>query len=115
MRLIDADELKRRILHERDKIPFYLPGATYEFGIRKPNHHGNSMRGGIRKALRCMEQCPTIKAKLGQWEDFCRGKMCCCSVCKAEFDNTCNAIHEEWKFCPNCGNPMTVEVQNEID
>ena len=60
MRLIDANELKQRILAERDKIPFTLPGATYEFGIAKPNHHGNSMRGGIRKALRCMEQCKTM-------------------------------------------------------
>ena len=62
MRLIDADELKRAILFERDKIPFKLPGATYELGICKPNHHGNSMRGGIRKALRCMEQCKTVDA-----------------------------------------------------
>lgn len=61
-RYIDADELKRRILFERDKIPFTLPGATYEFGIAKPNQHGNSMRGGIRKALRCMEQCKTVDA-----------------------------------------------------
>ena len=62
MRLIDADMLKRLILAERDKIPRTLPGAIYEFGIAKPNHHGNSMRGGIRKALRCMEQCKTIDA-----------------------------------------------------
>ena len=62
MRLIDANELKQRILVERDKIPFTLPSATYEFGIAKPNHHGNSMRSGIRKALRCMEQCKTVDA-----------------------------------------------------
>lgn len=61
-RFIDANELKQRILVERDKIPFTLPAATYEFGIAKPNHHGNSMRGGIRKALRCMEQCKTVDA-----------------------------------------------------
>ena len=42
----------------------------------------------------------------GRWEDFCRGKMCCCSVCKAEFDNTCNEIHGEWHYCPNCGADM---------
>lgn len=57
MRLINAFELKQRILEERDKIPLTLPGSVYEFGIEKPNHYGNAMRGGIRKALRCMEQC----------------------------------------------------------
>ena len=45
----------------------------------------------------------------GQWEDLCRGKMCCCSVFKTEFDNTCNCIHEEWMFCPNCGAKMDSE------
>ena len=62
MRLIDADELKKRILVERGKIPLSCPGASYEFYISKPYQHGNSMRGGIRKALRCMEQCKTVNA-----------------------------------------------------
>jgi hypothetical protein len=61
-RLIDANELKQRILAERDKIPHELPSAVYEFGIPKPNHHGDSMRGGIRKALRCLEQCKKVDA-----------------------------------------------------
>lgn len=59
-RLINYFELKQRILEERDKIPKTLPSAIYEFGIEKPNHHGNSMRGGIRIALRCLEQCQTV-------------------------------------------------------
>jgi hypothetical protein len=59
-RLINYFELKQRILEERDKIPRTLPGAYYELGIEKPNHHGNSMRGGIRIALRCLEQCQTV-------------------------------------------------------
>jgi hypothetical protein len=46
----------------------------------------------------------------GRWEDFCGDKMCCCSVCKAEFDNTCNEIHGEWCYCPNCGARMDLEV-----
>jgi hypothetical protein len=46
----------------------------------------------------------------GRWEDFCGDKMCCCSVCKAEFDNTCNEIHGEWCYCPNCGAKMDLEV-----
>ncbi len=61
-RLIDANELKKLILAERDKIPKTLPSAIYEFMIEKPNHHGNSMRGGIRKALRCLEQCQAVDA-----------------------------------------------------
>ena len=56
-----------------------------------------------------VERQPTIEAAPvvhGRWDDFCNGKMCCCSVCKAEFDNTCNDIHGEWKFCPNCSAKM---------
>jgi hypothetical protein len=62
MRLIDADELKKLILSERDKIPLTVPAAYYELVKEKPNAHGNAMRGGIRVALRCMEQTPTIDA-----------------------------------------------------
>lgn len=61
-RLINYFELKQRILEERDKIPPTLPGATYELGVPRRNHHGDSMRGGIRKALRCLEQCQTADA-----------------------------------------------------
>lgn len=63
MRLIDADELKKLILEERDKIPFTVPAAPYELVKEKANTHGNAVRGGIRKALRCMEQTPTIEAE----------------------------------------------------
>ena len=54
-RLVDANEVVKAILAERDKIP-------YELISEKPFKHGNSMRGGIRKALRCIEQAPTIDA-----------------------------------------------------
>ena len=54
-RLIDANKVVKAILAERDKIP-------YELVSEKPNQHGNSMRGGIRKALRCIEQAPTVDA-----------------------------------------------------
>ena len=62
MRLIDADELKIKILAERDKILREVQTAPYEIVRTKPFQHGNSMRGGIRKALKCMEQTPTIDA-----------------------------------------------------
>ena len=55
MKLIDATEVIKNIVTERDKIP-------YELVSEKPFKHGNSMRGGIRKALRCIEQAPTVDA-----------------------------------------------------
>ena len=55
MRIIDANAVVKAILEERDKIP-------YELVSEKPFKHGNSMRGGIRKALRCIEQAPTVDA-----------------------------------------------------
>ena len=61
MRLIDADEFKAKLLKERDAIPLTCQ-ERYGFGVAIPNKHGTSMRGGIRKALRCMEQTPTIDA-----------------------------------------------------
>ena len=62
MRLIDANEVVKNIVAERDKIPRTVPAATYEIVAEKPFNHGNSMRGGIRKALRCIEQAPTVDA-----------------------------------------------------
>ena len=105
MRPIDADELKRRILFERDKIPFEVPCAVYELRKSKPNHHGNAMRGGVKRALRCMEQTPTITlADLrpkGRWiaQDETLTKFMC-SVCESK-----NYGGYE-KFCPNCGADM---------
>ena len=55
MRLIDANKVVKNIVAERDKI-------QYELISEKPFKHGNSMRGGIRKALRCIEQAPTVDA-----------------------------------------------------
>ena len=55
MRLIDANEVIKNIVYERDKIP-------YELVSEKPYHAGDQMRGGIRKALRCIEQAPTVDA-----------------------------------------------------
>lgn len=52
MRLIDATPLVREILDVRDKIPRTVPPRPYE----------NMFRGGIRKALHCIETAPTIDA-----------------------------------------------------
>lgn len=61
-RLVDANEVVKAILAERDKIPRTVSTAPYELGTEKPYHAGDQMRGGIRKALRCIEQAPTVDA-----------------------------------------------------
>lgn len=61
MRLIDATRITQLALLERDKIPLTIV-QRYSFGTESPNHHGQSMRGGIRKVLRLIEQAPTIDA-----------------------------------------------------
>ena len=61
-RLIDANAVVKAILEERDKIPRTITTAPYELGTEKPFHAGDQMRGGIRKALRCIEQAPTVDA-----------------------------------------------------
>ena len=62
MRLIDANAVVKAILEERDKIPRTIATAPYEHWAEKPYHAGDQMRGGIRKALRCIEQSPTVEA-----------------------------------------------------
>lgn len=61
MRPIDADALKEMLIKERDAIPL-TKTERYGFGVEFPDPHGTSMRGGINKAFRCMEQTPTIDA-----------------------------------------------------
>ena len=90
MRLIDATEVIQNIVAERDKIP-------YELVSEKPNQHGNSMRGGIRKALRCIEQAPTVDAvpvvrcrecKHYDTADFDGDILCGCTLHSAMVDIT---------------------------
>lgn len=57
-RYIDANVLKEKLLQERDAIPLTRV-ERYSFGVETPNRDGIAMRGGINKALRCMEQTPT--------------------------------------------------------
>ena len=61
MRLIDADALKEKLLKERDAIPLTYT-ERYGFGVEFPSTHGQARRGGIKTALRCMEQTPTVDA-----------------------------------------------------
>ena len=64
---------------------------------------------GIWAYIDCTPTVDAVEVVHGKWEDFCGDKMCCCSVCKAEFDNTCNEIHDEWYYCPNCGAKMDLK------
>lgn len=111
MRLIDADALKKLILEERDKIPFTVPAAPYEFVKEKANIHGNAVRSGIRKALRCMEQTPTIEAepvRHGKWIDgrpYTNSRWKVCSVCHKSAPHPCGGDN----FCLNCGAKMDLE------
>lgn len=59
MRPIDATRLVKLVLKERDKIPLETV-ERYSFGVPSPCKHGQSMRGGIRKVLRLIEQAPTL-------------------------------------------------------
>ena len=61
-RLIDANAVVRAISEEKHTIPVTVPAASYELVHEKPYKHGEAMRGGIRKALRCIEQAPTVDA-----------------------------------------------------
>ena len=84
-RLIDATEVVKNIIAERDKIPRTVPAAPYEVVTEKPYHGGNQMRGGIRKALRCIEQAPTVDAV----------EVARCKDCK-------RAYHDPYSGCYYC-------------
>lgn len=109
MKLLNYNALKDLLLEERDKIQLTVPGARYEMNIPQPNRHGESMRAGIRIALRCMERCQPfmlddIRPK-GRWnplpEDD-RAQMIGdqCSLCGYEH------FGSRFNFCPSCGAKM---------
>ena len=106
MKLLNYNELKTLLLEERDKIPLTVPGARYEMNIPQPNKHGESMRGGIRIALRCMERCQPFSIDdlrpKGRWEPV-DARYSRCTNCKQE-RNVRTQI--AWAFCPYCGADM---------
>lgn len=109
MKLLNYNELKTLLLEERDKIPLTVPGARYEMNIPQPNKHGESMRGGIRIALRCMERCQPftlddLRPK-GRWELADDGDGVVCSECGTDF---CILVYatDDFHFCPSCGADM---------
>lgn len=61
MQLKDVTPIIKAILEERDKIPRIIDKERY-IPNPQPYHDGNFMRGGIRKALRIIEQAPAVDA-----------------------------------------------------
>lgn len=55
-RYIDADVAIKKILDIRDEIPRTINDS---FGKEITNHNVDLMRGGLRKALRCINDTPT--------------------------------------------------------
>lgn len=61
MQLKDVTPIIKAILEERDKIPRIIDKKRY-IPNPQPYHDGNLIRGGIRKALRIIEQAPVVDA-----------------------------------------------------
>ena len=61
MQLKDVTPIIKAILEERDKIPRIIDQERY-IPNPQPYHDGDCMRGGIRKALRIIEQAPVVAA-----------------------------------------------------
>ena len=90
MRLIDADKVKSKLQQHRDLF------VDAWGGFDKMSLADKNRVDEIDNCIAEIVNAPTIEAAPvvhGRWDDFCNGKMCCCSACKAEFDNACNEIH----------------------
>lgn len=61
MQLKNITPIIAAILEERDKLPLTIDVGRYLPDVQ-PNRHGNAMRGGLRKALRIIEQAPVVDA-----------------------------------------------------
>ncbi len=109
MKLINYEEYKNKLLEIRDSIPLTVPATTYELMLEKPYTHGMSMRGGIRKALRCLEECQNVSdvapVVRGRWGT---GRF---NLETGDYEEQCthcrNFSKEYGKpYCPNCGARM---------
>lgn len=61
MQLKDVTQIIADILRERDSIPLTVDRERY-LSEPRPFKAGNLLRGGLRKALRIIEQAPVIDA-----------------------------------------------------
>lgn len=80
--MISRKALVKAILAERDKISLEVV-PRYGFGVPVPERHGQSMRGGIRKALHCVETAPSVDAipidTVAEMLAELFGEECCCN------------------------------------
>lgn len=104
MQLKDVTPIIKAILEERDKIPCVIDKERY-IPNPQPYHDGNFMRGGIRKALRIIEQAPVVEAVPvvhARWL-YDRPQHYKCSACKSMWGELMKRVAH---FCPNCGAKM---------
>lgn len=110
MKLINYEEYKNKLLEIRDSIPLTVPAATYELMREKPYAQGMAMRGGIHKALKCLEQCQNVSDVApvvhGRWEN---GNPICPICGEDKFKDLDADIWCDWQpdYCPNCGAKMS--------
>lgn len=84
---------------------------TVEEAITVLARHTNVSSGNFSPRPHMAKACEIAISALqkstqyGKWIVTCRGKVCVCSCCETEFDNTCQCI-EEWNYCPQCGSKM---------
>ena len=62
MKLINYAEMQTKLVKELDKLPTYIKDR---YGFTTYCTHNASMRGGIHKALKCLEQCQMYVATDG--------------------------------------------------
>ena len=104
MKLINYAEMQTKLVKELDKLPTYIKDR---YGFTTYCQHNASMRGGIHKALKCLEQCQMYVATdghtYGKWIISSDG--CCpyCSECKNEPQSGIMT-----NYCPSCGAEMVV-------
>ena len=110
MKLINYEEYKNKLLKVRDSIPLTVPAASYELMLEKPYTHGMSMRGGIRKALKCLEECQNVSdvapVVYGEWG---AGRFNLETGNYEEQCTHCRNFSQEYDkpYCPNCGAKMS--------
>jgi hypothetical protein len=87
MQLKDVTPIIKAILEERDKIPRIIDHERY-IPNPQPYHDGNFMRGGIRKALRIIEQAPVVDAV----------EVVRCRECIHRGYDACPMCHDEYYY-----------------
>lgn len=92
MQLKNVTPIIAAILQERDAIPLLIVKDRY-LPYREPNQHGNAMRGGLRKALRIIEQAPVVDAI----------EVVRCKDCIHRWDDVCPMRHDEEYFDEDLG------------